>query len=171
MARREERGLILTLETGMRVKRGFTLIEILIVIIIIGIVSSIALLAFGDFGKHRAVKMAAEHLVAYIKLIQHQAILENTNFGLVIESRGYHAVHFGQNRWQAVNPHSSLRSYSFPENTLIHLQTRLQNGNLPIMIYSSGELTPFQLSLGTSHQATVITIIGDSQGELRLQST
>ncbi len=42
---------------GMKNHKGFTLIEILIVLMIIGITLSFAILSFGDFGEGRKVKV------------------------------------------------------------------------------------------------------------------
>ena len=69
--------VVSTLNTviGMRNRdQGFTLIEILVVVLIIGITLGFALLAFGDFGRQRQIITAAETFVNYVTLVEQQAL-------------------------------------------------------------------------------------------------
>ena len=81
-------------ETGMTRPKGFTLIEILIVIVIIGITIGFALIAFGDFGEGKRIRFAAEQLINTIKLSQQKAILESSTLGLKVDQSSYRVFKF-----------------------------------------------------------------------------
>lgn len=163
--------LMLRLEIGMRVSRGFTLIELLIVIVIIGITSSVALLAFGDFGGGRNVLTSAEQLVAYIKLLQQRAILENTTSGITLDNTGYTTWQLIAGKtWQIMPDNSLFHKHFFPKNTVFILNQAHHNKfKLPdIIIDSSGDMTEFKMTLGTLSNPSLITITGKHNGKLTI---
>ena len=85
----EDAGTFPVFSQIQKVSHGFTLIELLIVIVIISIISTVTLYAFGDFGAGRKAKAAAEQFIVYTKLLEQQAILETKTFSLKINSTGY----------------------------------------------------------------------------------
>lgn len=162
---------MLILEIGMRVNRGFTLIELLIVIVIIGITSSVALLAFGDFGGGRNVLASAEQLVSYIKLLQQRAILENTTTGLTLDNTGYTTWRLIAGKtWQIMPNNSLFHKHFFPKNTILFFNqahhSRLKSPD--IIIDSSGDMTEFTMTLGTLSHQSLITISGKHNGKLTI---
>ena len=70
-------------------QRGFTLLEIMIVVVIIGIVTaSVVSVAFGD-RKNEKLKQEATRLKAVINLAQEEAVLESRIYALGIWQKGY----------------------------------------------------------------------------------
>ena len=57
--------------------RGFTLIEMMVVIAIIGIILAIALPAYSSWRERTALRSAADALMAHLKQARHLAIAEN----------------------------------------------------------------------------------------------
>ncbi|MFC3907603.1 type II secretion system minor pseudopilin GspH [Legionella dresdenensis] len=168
--------LMLKSVIGMRVSRchqqGFTLIEILVVLLIIGIVSSAALLAFGDFGARRKAIVSAEQFAAYIKLVQQKAILEMNTLGIKIESQGYQAFRFedGSN-WKAINSNNLFRWHAFPRNIIVKLSNAAKSKNHPdIIINPSGDMSDFALDFGTDSEAGIAILYGRQDGRLTLQT-
>ena len=71
MVNLEEQVSTRSLETGMTVNnKGFTLIEVMVVVVIIGITIGFAMLSFGDFGQSRRLLTAAEGTLTAFKSIR-----------------------------------------------------------------------------------------------------
>jgi general secretion pathway protein H len=149
---------------------GFTLIEILVVLLIIGISLGFALLAFGDFGEKRRVITAAEQFSEYMQLIQQQAVLETNTLGIRFAKNGYEILRLQGNKWQLMPARSIFHPQHFPG----FLQTQLDKRNMSsaqpqIIINATGELTPFKLRFGTTKSIFYATVIGRQEGKIELQ--
>lgn len=158
------------LVTGMRNNQGFTLIEIMIVLVIIGITFGFALIAFGDFGESKRVLFAAEQLVNNMRLAQQQAILETSTLGLRIDNYSYQILQLhGNSKWQELSHTGVFKINYFPKNTLLILKTNHQTkaGAPSIIINSSGGLTPFTLNFNSNKENTA-TLTGNQNGDLKL---
>jgi len=60
-------------------QRGFTLIEVMIVIVIIGVMASIAIPAFSSWRSQQAVRSGSQALIAHFKQARVMALAENRN--------------------------------------------------------------------------------------------
>lgn len=157
----------------MITKQGFTLIEILIVIVIIGITVGFALIAFGDFGASRRLQFAAEQLANTIKLSQQQAILESSTLGLRVDNTGYQILKFQNTTWNPISNKGIFKLTYFPSNTTINLITTNAPsiGTPAILIHSSGDLTPFTIEFAINKNPVTTTLTGSQNGELKLTAT
>lgn len=174
MDKREVRELMQKLVTGMSVNRGFTLIEILIVIVIIGITVGFALISFGDFGESRRIQFSAEQFINTLKLAQQQAILNNSTLGLTVNNTSYRILQFKPpTQWNAISDKGIFKTQYFPNNTIIKLKTNSNStvGTPAILIHASGDMTPFVLQFGSNKESTVTTIIGRQDGMLSFENT
>ena len=154
-------------------RRGFTLIELLIVILIIGIVSSVTLYAFGDFGASRKAKVAAEQFTSYLKLLEQRAILETNTFGININLGGYETYRLdNHSKWSPMPQNSFFHWQAFPEKVVIHLQSPIQNHTKrpDIIISPSGDITAFKLYFGTQGEPQLIQLVGKHNGDIILQN-
>ncbi|MDP2365929.1 MAG: GspH family T2SS minor pseudopilin variant LspH [Ignavibacteria bacterium] len=152
----------------MTINRGFTLIEILIVIVIIGITVGFALIAFGDFGESRRVLFSVEQLVNTLKLAQQQAILETSTLGLRIDNTSYQILRFqNSSGWAPISNKGIFKVNYFPKNTVITLKTnhKTLQGAPSIIINSSGDMTPFTLGFGNSKEM-MTTLTGTHNGSM-----
>lgn len=136
-------------------ERGFTLLELLMVILIIGITISIANLSFSQ-NTSRLVQDEVERLHGLIQLAGEEAVLQGRELALEFDHDRYRFLELGKEGWQAVKEDPMLRERPLPEAVRLSLMLEGSEASfedkkkLPrIFILSSGELTPFELTLKT----------------------
>jgi general secretion pathway protein H len=150
---------------------GFTLIEILVVLLIIGITLGFTLISFGDFGQSRRMVMAAEQFVNNVKLVQQQAILEGSTLGIDINDNGYEELRFqAPTLW---GPKQSIfHRQHLPKGLIITITATDNNQKKPaIVINSSGEMTAFVLNFGTLKQPSIARVTGLGNGTLSIKTS
>ncbi len=76
---------------------GFTLLELLLVMVIIGILASTVVIGFTDAGQRRHVQTEAERLAQTIELARNQALRGNEIWGLVVTDNTYGFKRYGKN--------------------------------------------------------------------------
>lgn len=174
----EERTLTLKLAIGMQsnpkrqmiFKSGFTLLEILIVIVIVGITLTFALLAFGDFGSKRRIIVAAEQFANYVKLAQQQAILEAGTMGVKLHPDGYRVMRYTiDGYWQNISDQGIFAFQSLPSTAHMQWQTSRESKKTPdIIITASGDMTPFSVIFSSNDKDKLVTIEGNHDGHIRV---
>lgn len=135
-------------------QRGFTLLEILIVMVIVGIMAGFAVLQLGsDEGEFQRKEI--KRIQALVGIAREQAILEGHEYALGFWQEGYafYELDFETDQWVPVATDTSLRERQLPESTDYSLEIE---GELIVLedeppekpqvfIYSSGEMTAFSL--------------------------
>lgn len=125
---------------------GFSLIELLIVILILSITVLFATLTFGDFGQHKKTKMQALQFINHIELARQYAMVANSNVIVNIDTDNYHIKN---------NQNSKLKIFKrqYLKNILINESTD------SISINSLGEISDFKLTLATKNSEHPMIII------------
>lgn len=152
---------------GMRVKFGFTLVEILVVLIIIGTTMTFAMLSFGDFGKSRQSKAAAEQFIEYVTLLEQKAILENKLLGISIKPHAYQAMKYNSSHgWQTISNGSLYTQQPLPKGLHFNQGKRDMNAKVDIIIQTTGDITPFSISISNNDKKKAVRILGKANGEV-----
>ena len=169
---------------------GFTLIELLVVVTVIGIIVSIALLSLSVLGDDRQLRIEARRISTLLAAAQDEAVMQGREFGLEVMRNSYRFVEYDpyQARWQELQIDDIFRARQLPddvefdlllEDKLILLSTEaatIADPDAPaanslskkyaphIMIFSSGESTPFELRIVRRSQQQVVILQGDIMG-------
>lgn len=160
--------------------RGFTLIEIMVVLVIVAVMAGLLVFSFNDSPQQR-VHREATTLAALINAASDEAVMRSVELGLVIDDTGYQFVYFDpeKKQWQparerALARHDFVESYTVDftidgaqvdETTRQRIQAlaaRSEDVALrpTLLIFSSGEVTPFRLALSAG-QEPPINLLGD----------
>lgn len=133
---------------------AFTLIELMVVLVIVGIVLSIAALYLGGFGLAQRVKSTADQLQQVMTVAGQQAVLQPATIGMKINAHGYRfyrsvaADEFGQSKWVPLRNDRISISHAFDDRIQVHVKTKtfdadVDDAKLPeIVFFPSGLATP-----------------------------
>ncbi len=139
--------------------RGFTLIEILVVVLIIGIVAGIMTLSLGVVGDDRELDREADRLLAAGEFLQEQSTIQNREYGIRCFDGGYEFLVYTprEGRWQRYTGDALLATRKLPPGLKMALWVEGRRVILPeaevetpepqVLLYSSGEVSPFEIQL------------------------
>ncbi len=105
---------------------GFSLIEILIAMAIMAVMIGIAVPYIGN-SNDKYAKQEINRLLAAVELVRDLAVIENREYGLSIDEKGYQFLVLNDEddnrpvRWQVISEHTSLSAYEFPDTVEINV--------------------------------------------------
>ncbi len=143
-----------TLIVNARAPRGFTLIEILVVVAIVGVIALVVTLSVTGSGE-RQVRREAERFEALVGQACEQAELGGREIGVVVGGGGYAFRLMAGNDWVDFPPESTLRPRRWVGGLSVVLTRDGRSVDLgtaadatpQLVCFSSGERTPFALTL------------------------
>jgi len=176
-------------------ERGFSLIELLVVISIVGIVMSIALLSLGLLGDDRDLQQEGRRMIALVQVAQDEATMQGREFGLEIMQDAYRFVEYDPflNVWVELLGDDTLRMRRLPEDhefglflegrsVLLDLEPatfddpeETSNSNLTesyaphVLIFSSGDMTPFELHILQADRDQVVILESNLLGDIKFK--
>jgi len=139
---------------------GFTLVELLVVIILISIVVGMATLSVSLVDKQRGMVREMDRLAALMQFVSDEALLQGRDYGLLLREGGYSFLVYNYDKglWEQQGLDERLRERQLPEGQQFSLV--LEGQKIPldearqaerlaphVAILSSGELTAFELEL------------------------
>ena len=92
-------------------KHGFTIVEVMCVLVIISIVSSIAMPAINNFHSAERCKSEASVLVSYIRQAKYQALQDNTLNRIIFSKEGSNANAFKVQKYEELDTDGNEKSY------------------------------------------------------------
>ena len=174
-------------------RAGFSLIELLVVITIVGIVMSIALLSLGILGDDRDLQKHGRRMIALVQVAQDEAIMQGREFGLELMAGSYRFVEYDPllNLWGELIGDDTLRMRQLPDDVEFDLFLEGQRVLLDlepadfaepeenadrvlseryaphILIFSSGDVTPFELHILRPLDELSVVLQGDLLGDIK----
>lgn len=168
---------------------GFTLIEVLVVVVIIGIISAVVVLGLGNLGDDRELQTEARRITSLIEMASDEATFQGRDFGLELLQTGYRFVEHEPltGRWNEVLGDDLMRLRHLAQDTEFQLfledrrvlldidaagsarndHTDLSQDYLPhILILSSGDITPFRLEIVRNTDRASVTLGVSASGEI-----
>ena len=173
---------------------GFTLVEILVVIVIISIVMSIAMLSITLAGGDNQLRDEAQRVISLVDVAQDESLLQGREFGLEFMQGSYRFVEFNPltQQWSEVIGDDTLRQRELPEELELELfieerrvilktdPARTESGEEDrpgieryaphVLIYSSGDMSPFELHFVRRVDDSLVAVQGDAAGVLEIVS-
>lgn len=161
---------------GLKAK-GFTLVELLVVIVLIGLMTSFVMLSTGTAGLERDMAEEAKRLHGLVKLAQEESIVQAKEIAMEINKNSYSFLQQGDKKWIALGE-KVFRSRTLKNELELKLDMESQPGifksdktdALRIYFLSSGELTPFTISIKLKdHDYPYYQLKGEFNGAVKLK--
>jgi general secretion pathway protein H len=174
--------------------RGFTLIEILVVVIIIATISSIALLSLNLIGDDRELDTERKRLATLLEVAQDEAVMQGREFGVEILRTGYRFVEFDPltSQWSEILYDDLYRLRKLPDGMELELYVEdkrimldadpkvfeppkddeismeVDNYMPHLLVFSSGEMTAYEIRLRRDANDQELVMRGDILGDIEI---
>ena len=163
---------------------GFTLLEVLVVIVIIGIITSMAVVSTRVLGGDHEMDQEARRLVAVLGQAREDAMLEGRDVGLRIDARGYDFMRYDGRveQWLLEGEDPLLRERAFPDGVEATLWLESRQVQLParaaptelerplpqVVLLASGDVVPFEVRLQRAGTDEVRAVAAALDGKLEI---
>jgi len=182
--------------TYPRVKQaGFTLIEVMLVIVVIGMMVAAVQLNFANNKPEKKLEQEALRFAGVFNLAAEYGLLNNIELGLVIKDGSYEFVGYDGVSWTSIPDNEMLASYKMPEELNIALNfddlepdtealvsrelfepeeeslfdEEEEEKVIPqVYILSGGDITPFKAAFTFTDEFLLEQVVSDFQSQMIL---
>lgn len=169
--------------------RGFTLLEILVVVVILGVIVSVATAAFGVLGRDTQVEEETRRFWAVLQQSREEAELQSLDVAVFVCGGAYEYLRFDRRRdeWTPITDDKLYASRELPEGLRFRLwldgrevvlkpalpdrSDKDQNKKFPpqVMVLSNGDLMPFELHIERDAVPALWRVLANADSDLRIE--
>ena len=142
--------------TARRMNAGFTLVEMMVVLVIVGLLAAAAVLAMPEPGG--GLRVEAETFAARAKAAQEKALIDSRSTSLLVGSGGYAIARSRDGAWQEIG------RFDWQDGTQPDLAAGQQ---MRTVFDSTGTADPLELTLRRGDRRVRVEIGGD--GEIQIE--
>lgn len=174
----------------MRRSRGFTLLELLLVVFIIGLITTFAVISVTGRAQDDRLEQEARRLEALLRLAQETAVLQGSEIGFRSDGQTYEFLELDEEvGWRPMPDDTPLRMRELPQDMALEVwvddfalpssreeeeddkgkNDKEKKEPLPdVYFLSSEEVSPFELILTAPGTDLKMRIIATPEGEIRI---
>jgi general secretion pathway protein H len=148
---------------GRRANAGFSLLELLVVVVIIGLIAQAVTLSMRALGSDRELEEETNRLRSVIDLLHEEALMQSRDYGVMFTETGYRFYVFDYQTLEWVLPQADrlLEQHTLRPQLVMSLvldgrnvplrsdfdAQEIENAEPQIMLLASGEVTPFTIEM------------------------
>lgn len=147
---------------------GFTLIEVLVVLLILSVVAAFATLSINSYLRNREIRLLTEQLKISIPVARNQALLTANTLGLFITPHSYRYYQFRiennqKGQWLPIKTNHILNGSQLSQGLTLVVKSELNPETIlksttispQIIFFNDGSLTPFRLDVLNNKQQII----------------
>lgn len=147
-------------------QKGFTLIELIVVITILGVVLMVAVTSIHFLNAERELKLKATEIKLALETATQEAILLPAILGVKFDANGYQFFRYEKGEWKRLKHDNLSHSKAFVNS--IQPKFTLANHATLLMISMTGEIQPFTLDLTDKHHSAAYRLTLNQDGQIGL---
>jgi general secretion pathway protein H len=175
-------GISTDLQRLPRESRGFSLLELLVVVVIIGILVGTVVLSIGSLGSDRQIEQEVNRLRGLVDLLHEDSLLQSRDYGVMFTETGYkfYVYDYQQMAWTETASDKLLAEHTLesPLSMVLVIDDRevvlkhdfaerdVDTPEPQVMILSSGEVTPFETEVYRDRGRGHFTLTAELNGKL-----
>lgn len=177
---------------------GFTLMEVMLVILLMGLTAAAVTMSIGNSGPQQALDRTARQFIAATEMVLDETVLSGQFIGIVIEKTSYQFVFYKDGKWDPLDKDRLLSEKQMEPGVVMNLvldglplvqddeeddswfeepliepsaDDKKKHPEPQVMLFPSGEMSAFELTFiakTDKGQQAEALVVGDALGRLTI---